>query len=80
MEEDNKVIYLTQSQITRLYDVFDFEDSESILRAWFERDSQLIIEFVDENEHDLIQYYEPDLSDEEGQEKLNYILFGKEKH
>lgn len=74
----NNRIFLTDEQQNRLYNVFDFEEYETILRAWFE-DNQLVIEYINEKNEWLSLYYEPHFEDtDEDQEKLNYILYRKE--
>lgn len=81
-------IELDDIQMNRCYDVFFFEEDEYILSAWVTQDNRLHIEYVEAKINGKDMYpdepvatvYEPDLSSKEGQEKLNYILFGKEKH
>ena len=77
---DKIKIFLTQEQIKRLYDIFDFEEYETVLRAWFDQPSnQLVIEYINEKNEYLLMYYEPHIEDtDEDQAKLNYILYGKE--
>lgn len=88
MKVSNLTIELDDIQINRCYDVFIFEEDEHILSAWVTQDNRLHIKYVETKINGKDVYpdelvatiYEPDLSDEEGQEKLNYILFGKERH
>lgn len=68
---------LTEEQIERCYDVFDCYNDEFISAAWF-LNGQLIIQYTSHLHGDIeITEYEPDLSDEEGQAKLKYILTGE---
>lgn len=75
--------YLGKDQINRCYDVFIFEENEEINTAWYD-EGQLYIEIIIYNDpEDPDNYpdstiYEPNLSDDEGQKKLKYILTGEE--
>ena len=66
--------YLTSDQLGRLWEQFEIEDNEDIMSAWY-TDDQLYVEIwnVDTDETTV---YEPDLSDEEGQQLLDYIMNG----
>lgn len=81
MKVSNLIIELDDRQIDRCYKVFDFNDDEYITVAYYyEDEDKLIIEYI--SEYDMEKglrptKYEPDLCDSEGQEKLNYILFGR---
>jgi hypothetical protein len=66
--------YLTSDQLGRVWEQFEIADNEDIMSAWY-TDDQLYIEIwnVDTDETTV---YEPDLSDEEGQRLLDYIMNG----
>lgn len=80
MRIDN-MLELDDVQIDRCYKVFDFNDDEYITVAYYyEDEDKLVIEYI--SDYDMEKglrpgKYEPDLYDSEGQEKLNYILFGR---
>ena len=84
MKVSNFAIELDDMQINRCYEVFVFEEDEFIVSAYYYQDiDKLVINYKnnDIEEADLAYTsYEPDLSSEEGREKLHYILFGKERH
>lgn len=66
--------YLTSDQLGRVWEQFEIADNEDIMSAWY-TDDQLYVEIwnVDTDETTI---YEPDLSDEEGQQLLDYIMNG----
>lgn len=70
--------YLSDEQIERCEEVFDLGNDEYIHCAYISN-GQLYIEIISElfGEPSGTTIYEPDLSDEEGQQKLNYILKGE---
>ena len=70
--------YLSDEQIERCEKVFDLGNDEYIHCAYISK-GQLYIEIITElyGEPEGTTIYEPDLSDEEGQLKLNYILTGE---
>lgn len=79
---------LDDYQINRCYAVFDFEDNEYITCAWYIRElDQIVIQYTTDNiSENYLRgmsinsiLYEPDLNSKEGQKKINYILFGKER-
>ena len=71
--DTDRIKHLSKEQIERLYDQFIFEENETITDAYFE-DGQLCIVYNDEDGDE--GRYEPDLSGEEGQEKIDYIMNG----
>lgn len=81
MKVSNLIIELDDVQLDRCYKVFDFNDDEYITVAYYYKDEdKLVIEYI--SEYDMEKglrptKYEPDLDSIEGQEKLNYILFGR---
>lgn len=69
---------LTEKQLKRLYDVYDFTENENIIDAYVNNNS-LIIYYVGED--DINTKYEPHFeifTDKEDFDKLKYILWGEE--
>lgn len=68
---------LTEEQLKRLYDVFDFKESETIVDAYFE-DNQLYIEYREEIDR-FYNVYEPhlDLNNPQDVDKIIYVLTGR---
>lgn len=64
--------YLTEEQINRIYEVYDFEDNEEIESAWYE-DGQL---YIDYDSPDGGNVYIPSMDDDTDKEKIDYILTG----
>lgn len=71
--DTDRIKHLNKEQIERLYDQFMFDEGETITDAYFEG-NQLCIVYEDEDGD--ANTYEPDLNDEEGQEKIDYIMNG----
>lgn len=71
--------YLSDEQIERCEEVFDLGNDEYIYCAYISN-GQLYIEIISDlfGEPSDTTIYEPNLSDEEGQAKLKYILTGEE--
>ena len=71
--------YLSDEQIERCEEVFDLGNDEYIHCAYISN-GQLYIEIISDlfSEPSDTTIYEPNLSDEEGQAKLKYILTGEE--
>ena len=65
--------YLDSEQLKRLYEIFLFEEDENICAAWLNSSGRLFIEYESPSGGAI---YEPMLEDEEGKEKLDYILDG----
>lgn len=68
---------LTETQIQRLYNVFDFENEEEIVDSELVGDHTLLIHYID-NRDGSNGTYIPDLENDEGLEKLNFIMNGIE--
>lgn len=70
--------YLTTEQLKRLYDVYDFEEKETIINAYICYDD-LYIEYSDKRGY--VTTYKPNFNiftDKEDFDKLKYILWGEE--
>lgn len=68
---------LTTEQLKRLYDVYDFEEKETIINAYICYD-ELYIEYSDKKGY--ITTYKPNFiifTDKEDFDKLKYILWGE---
>ena len=68
---------LTTEQLKRLYDVYDFEEKETIINAYICYD-ELYIEYSDKKGYDTT--YKPNFNiftDKEDFDKLKYILWGE---
>lgn len=70
--------YLSDEQIERCEEMFELGNDEYIHCAYI-AEGRLYIEIISDlfGEPSNITIYEPDLSDEEGQKKLKYILTGE---
>ena len=64
---------LTQSQIERIYQVYEFSDMEEIEDAYFEDG---ILHIIYKDSDGLSGDYIPNISESEDREKLHYILKG----
>lgn len=70
--------YLTTEQLKRLYDVYDFEEKETIINAYICYDD-LYIEYSDKKGY--VTTYKPNFNiftNKEDFDKLKYILWGEE--
>lgn len=70
--------YLTEEQLKRLYDVYDFDKKEEIIDAYID-DNELYIEYSDKKGY--VTTYKPNFNiftDKEDFDKLKYILWGEE--
>lgn len=70
--------YLTTEQLKRLYDIYDFEEKETIINAYICYDD-LYIEYSDKKGY--VTTYKPNFNiftDKEDFDKLKYILWGEE--
>lgn len=70
--------YLTTEQLKRLYDIYDFEEKETIINAYICYDD-LYIEYSDKRGY--VTTYKPNFNiftDKEDFDKLKYILWGEE--
>lgn len=70
--------YLTEEQLKRLYDVYDFEEKETIINAYICYD-ELYIEYSDKKGY--VTTYKPNFNiftNKEDFDKLKYILWGEE--
>lgn len=69
--------YLTKKQIKRLYDIYDFEEKETIINAYICYDD-LYIEYSDKKGY--VTTYKPNFNiftNKEDFDKLKYILWGE---
>ena len=70
--------YLTEEQLKRLYDVYDFDKKEEIIVEHID-DNELYIEYIDKN--NCVCDYKPNFdifTNKEDFDKLKYILWGEE--
>lgn len=70
--------YLTEEQLKRLYNVYDFDKKEEIIDAYID-DNELYIEYSDKKGY--VTTYKPNFNiftDKEDFDKLKYILWGEE--
>lgn len=69
--------YLTEEQLKRLCDVYDFDKKEEIIVAHID-DNELYIEYIDKN--NCVCDYKPNFdifTDKEDFDKFKYILWGE---
>ena len=70
--------YLTEEQLKRLYDVYDFKEKETTINAYICYD-ELYIEYSDKKGY--VTTYKPNFNiftDKRDFDKLKYVLWGEE--
>ena len=75
--EKKTLVNLNQTQIARIYNVFDFSDDEEIVDAQLVNGKTLVIHYVD-NYNGTNGTYLPTTEGKEGKDKINFIMRGIE--